>query len=53
MQSPSLYPIVWQSVFARHIGNGNKFDIGTPAVTQYYFIRAYNSANKESGSSDP
>jgi len=27
-------------------------NIGTPAVTQYYFITAYDSANNESGASN-
>jgi hypothetical protein len=34
------------------LGTGTSFNIGTPAVTQYYFITAYDSANNESGSSN-
>ena len=34
------------------LGTGTSFNIGTPAVTQYYFITAYDFANKESGSSN-
>jgi hypothetical protein len=34
------------------LGTGTSFNIGTPAVTQYYFITAYDSANLESGSSN-
>jgi hypothetical protein len=34
------------------LGKGASFNIGTPAVTQYYFITAYDSANNESVSSD-
>ena len=30
------------------LGKGTSFNIGTPAVTQYYFIRAYDFANNES-----
>jgi len=33
------------------LGTGTSFNIGTPAVTQYYFITAYDFANNESGSS--
>ena len=33
------------------LGNVTSFNIGTPAVTQYYFITAYDFANNESGSS--
>ena len=31
------------------LGTGTSFNIGTPAVTQYYFITAYDFANNESG----
>jgi hypothetical protein len=34
------------------LGTGTSFNIGTPAVTQYYFITAYDSANNESSSSN-
>jgi len=34
------------------LGRVTTFNIGTPAVTQYYFITAYDSANNESGSSN-
>jgi hypothetical protein len=34
------------------LGLVRNFNIGTPAVTQYYFITAYDSANNESGSSN-
>ena len=34
------------------LGTGTSFDIGTPAVTAYYFVTAYNWANTESGSSN-
>jgi hypothetical protein len=34
------------------LGRGTSFNIGTPAVTQYYFITAYDFSNKESGSSN-
>src|SRR5512138_140061 len=34
------------------LGTGTSFNIGTPAVTQYYFITAFNTANIESGSSN-
>ena len=34
------------------LGKGTSFNIGTPAVTRYYFITAYNFANKESSGSN-
>jgi len=34
------------------LGAVTSFNIGTPAVTQYYFITAYDSANNESGESN-
>jgi hypothetical protein len=34
------------------LGTGTSFNIGTPAVTQYYFITAYDFANKESSRSN-
>ena len=34
------------------LGKVTSFNIGTPAVTQYYFITAYDLANNESGSSN-
>ena len=34
------------------LGAVTSFNIGTPAVTQYYFITAYDSANNESGRSN-
>ena len=34
------------------LGMGTSFNIGTPAVTQYYFITAYDFANRESGNSN-
>ena len=34
------------------LGTGTSFNIGTPAVTQYYVITAFDSANNESGSSN-
>jgi hypothetical protein len=34
------------------LGTVTSFNIGTPAVTQYYFITAYDSANNESGNSN-
>ena len=34
------------------LGTVMSFNIGTPAVTQYYFITAYDSANNESGNSN-
>jgi hypothetical protein len=34
------------------LGKGTSFNIGTPAVTQYYFITAYDFANKESSGSN-
>ena len=34
------------------LGTGTSFNVGTPAVTQYYFITAYDFANHESGSSN-
>jgi hypothetical protein len=34
------------------LGKTTGFNIGTPAVTQYYFITAYDFANNESGSSN-
>ena len=34
------------------LGTGTSFNIGTPAVTQYYFITAYDFANHESVSSN-
>src|SRR5215831_2381285 len=34
------------------LGTGTSFNIGTPAVTQYYFITAFNTANIESGTSN-
>jgi len=33
------------------LGKVTSFNIGTPVVTQYYFITAYDFANNESGSS--
>ena len=33
------------------VGSVTSFNIGTPAVTQYYFITAYDSASNESGES--
>ena len=39
------------SLFAT-LGTGTSFNIGTPAVTQYYFITAYDFANNESDSSN-
>jgi hypothetical protein len=33
------------------LGTATSFNIGTPAVTQYYFITAYDSANNESNAS--
>jgi hypothetical protein len=34
------------------LGKGTSFNIGTPAVTQYYFITAYDFANNESSGSN-
>ena len=34
------------------LGTGTSFNIGTPAVTRYYFITAYDFANKESSGSN-
>ena len=34
------------------LGKVTSFNFGTPAVTQYYFITAYDSANNESGESN-
>ena len=34
------------------LGAVTSFNIGTPAVTQYYFITVFDSANRESGSSN-
>src|SRR5438309_274835 len=34
------------------LGTVTSFDIGTPAVTEYFFITAYDFANRESGSSN-
>ena len=34
------------------LGNVTSFNIGTPAVTQYYFTTAYDLANNESGGSN-
>jgi len=34
------------------LGPVTSFNIGTPAVTQYYFITAYDSANNESSASN-
>jgi len=34
------------------LGTVTSFNIGTPAVTQYYFITAYDFANNESGASN-
>src|SRR5262245_16698516 len=34
------------------LGNVTSFNIGTPTVTQYYFVTAYDTANNESGASD-
>ena len=33
------------------LGTGTSFNIGTPAVTQYYFITAFDLANNESSAS--
>jgi hypothetical protein len=33
------------------LGKGTSFNIGTPAVTQYYFITAYDFGNRESNNS--
>jgi len=51
----SLTPCTKSSVNASllvTLGTGTSFNIGTPAVTQYYFITAYDFANNESGSSN-
>jgi hypothetical protein len=34
------------------LGAGTSFNIGTPAIIQYYFITAFDAANNESGSSN-
>lgn len=34
------------------LGKMTSFNIGTPAIIQYYFITAYDSVNNESGSSN-
>jgi len=34
------------------LGEVTSFNIGTPTVTQYYFITAHDSTNKESGPSN-
>lgn len=34
------------------LGKVTSFDIGTPAVTQYYFVTAFDLSNNESGSSN-
>ena len=34
------------------LGTVTSLNIGTPAVTRYYFITAYDSANNESGASN-
>ena len=34
------------------LGTVTSFNIGTPAMTEYYFVTAYNSANLESGASN-
>jgi len=34
------------------LGTATSFNIGTPAVTQYYFVTAYDSANNESSESN-
>ena len=34
------------------LGKTTSFNIGTPAVTHYYFVTAYDSANKESSGSN-
>ncbi len=34
------------------LGSVTSFNIGTPTVTRYYFITAYDSANNESSSSN-
>jgi len=34
------------------LGKVTSFNIGTPTVTQYYFVTAYDQANNESGSSN-
>jgi hypothetical protein len=43
--SGNAYPLVV-------LGKTTSFNIGTPAVTQYYFITAYDFANHESGASN-
>ena len=51
----SLTPCTKSSVNASllvTLGTGTSFNIGTPAVTLYYFITAYDSANNESGNSN-
>jgi len=34
------------------VGSVTSFNIGTPTVTQYYFVTAYDSANNESHESN-
>ena len=34
------------------LGKVTSFDIGTPVITEYYFITAYDSANNESSGSN-
>ena len=50
-QQPCTQSSGHASLFAT-LGTGTSFNIGTPAVTQYYFITAYDFANHESGSSN-
>jgi len=41
-----------QAALLASLGTVTNMNIGTPAVTQYYFITAYDSANNESGASN-
>ena len=41
-----------QASLLASLGTVTSVNIGTPAVTQFYFITAYDSANNESGASN-
>ena len=50
-QQPCTQSSGYASLLAT-LGTGTSFTIGTPVVTEYYFITAYDFANHESGSSN-
>ena len=51
MQSATLQQASGNASSLATVGTATSFNIGTPAVTQYYFITAYDFANNESAES--